>query len=473
MNSFSFGLVALLLSLSAHATRPDQKRLPIGLAPHEISQMQDGLRLERAAMTKPPEGEVRSLAEWEEAEAVMTLWPNASLLRELSRRGKVKLFGDGRSDIDWWKNYLSSHSIAPEPFSYFIVPTDSIWIRDYGPWFILDGNRSFGIVDNTYNRPRPQDDVVPEFLAHELSLPFFHTGLTHTGGNYYNDGMGNGFSSTLVYRENKQAKEAIDGRMRDFLGIRRYTTSPLGPGLTIEHLDTFGKLVAADTWVFADFPAGSRFKADADRMVEILKTQRSAYGTPYRILRMKMWADRAGDRAEDYRAYLNSFISNRAIYFPTYGNDEGDRYAAEVYKQALPGYDVVGVDGQNTGWGDSVHCRNRNLLQKNTIFLFPKITNAGVDGSGPFEIELEAIPTPGATLTEEPTLLWTWNGAEMAPLHFQGTDRPRIYTATLPRQSTEGHLSIIIKASDTTGKTKTVPPAAPEQQIRFDVPLTP
>ena len=230
MNRFLFLFAGLTLTPMCLATRPDLKNLPIGLAPSEL-----GLRVDSGApkTAPPPPGEIRSLAEWEEAEAVMTLWPNSSLLSGLSKHGDVKLFADTRGDQDWWKNFLSSNGIAQEHFSYFVAPTDSIWIRDYGPWFILDGNRNFGIIDNKYNRPRPLDDVIPIFLSKELNIPYYQPGLVHTGGNYYNDGMGNAFSSTLVFEENPGiSQDEVLKRMLDYLGITRYLTSPLAPHAT-------------------------------------------------------------------------------------------------------------------------------------------------------------------------------------------------------------------------------------------------
>lgn len=369
---------------------PDRKNLPIGLAPHEV----DLVSRVEPPKTDPPEGKVRSLAEWEQADAVMTLWPNASYIRALVEHGPVKLFADTRKDQSWWKRWLSQNGISDAKVSYLIYQTDSIWIRDYGPWFILDGKGVFGIVDTKYNRPRPHDDEVPVLMAQDMKLPLFQPGLVHTGGNYYNDGAESAFSSTLVYSENGNlAEDEVNKRMQDYLGIQRYTTSPLGVGISIQHMDTFGKLVAPDTWVFSQFPTGSRFYEDSERMVGILKTLRSPYGTPYKIHRLKM-TRRPGATGEDYRAYINSFISNGALFFPTYGGDAVDAEAKRVYEQALPGYQIVGVANGGTEWGDSVHCRSRNLLKKDTLFLFPEVSQGvvKVEVLAPGDVTLVGVP---------------------------------------------------------------------------------
>ncbi len=447
-------IIAALFLVQANATQPDKKTLPIGLAPHE----QVLVQRDEAPMTSPPEGHIHSLSEWEEAEAVMMLWTNASYIRELTARGKVKLFADSRNDQSWWQNFLEQNGISEDNVSYFNYPTDSIWIRDYSPWFILDGKGQMGIVDTKYNRPRPLDDVIPIHLSKELGLPLFQPGLVHTGGNYYNDGVQKAFSSTLVYKENRNIDQTeVNHRMLAYLGIENYVTSPLGESVTIEHLDTFGKLVAPDTFVFSDFPNNQKnFKRDADLMVEKIKSGISAYGTPYKIFRMPMVL-RPGSSGTDYRAYLNSFISNGVLYFPTYG-DSKDEVAKSIYQKALPGYEIVGVPAPDTEWGDSIHCRSRNLLKRNTLFIFPKVENKW--------IKAEIIPSPGAEIKGKPEIFLSSPGKESMKIEMEPVELNQ-YQAKLPAFDKGTVISFSVSASDTSGVTKQVPRQAPKMMIDY------
>ena len=439
----AFGLFA--------AASPKRVELPRGLADFEspVAVSRD------VNVSDPPQGHIRSLAEWEEAEAIMTLWQNESLLSAYTQHGKVKILTTSKGS---WDNWLGSHGIDKSQVTYFNVRTDSMWIRDYGPWPVLDGNGVFGLVDTIYNRPRPNDDKVPHFMAKELNLPLYETGLVHTGGNYYNDGQDNAFSSTLVYSENAQlSKGEIDSRMKSFLGIDRYTTSRLAPKATIEHIDTFGKLVAPDTWVFSEFPATSQFRKDSEAYVALLQTLRSPYGTPYKIHRMKMHrrSGARGDRAEDYRAYINSFISNKALFFPSYG-DEIDDEARAVYQAALPGYEIIGVNNEQTSWGDSVHCRSRNLMKKNTVFLFPSVANG--------ELTVEAFASPGARFEQNPVAHVEINGVTQdVPLEAAGENR---FTANLGAKMGE-QVRVYVTAKDSAGIEKVSPPGAPLQKIEY------
>ena len=447
--------LAAWLGALAQAQSPD---LPRGLADFE-SPVELGVSRE---VTDPPAGHIRALAEWEDAEAVMTLWENPSLIAALAAHGHVKVLAGPSKNEAWWGRWLDSHNIDKQNISFFNVRTDSIWVRDYGPWFILDGQGKFGIVDTIYNRPRPNDDKMPQYLGQVLGIPVYQPGLVHTGGNFYNDGVVNGFSSTLVYSENSALKKSeIDSRMLAYLGIERYATSPLAPKVTIEHIDTFGKLVSPDTWVFSEFPPGSRFRKDSEAYVAMLKKLPSAYGTPYKILRLKM---RLRDgitretRAEDYRAYINAFISNRALFFPTYGDDIDDE-AKAIYQEALPGYAIVGVDNDGTSWGDSVHCRNRNLLRHDTLHLFTWVEK-GV-------LKVEAYPSPGAVLETAPLLTLRQAGQSRVLAMTRETER----TFSYPLMGEPGEkLGFRVTAADSQGVTKSVPQGASDVTIEYVIP---
>lgn len=430
--------------------------LPIGLTEKEKPLLEEYIRKAQRNITAAPLGPVHSLGEWEESDGAMTLWDNNSLLKGLSENGNIKILVSSDPYKNYWLKKVKSLNLNPEKFSFYVVPTNSLWIRDYGPWWIVDGNGEFGIVDTIYNRPRPQDDVVPDFIASQLNVPVYKPGLVHTGGNYYSDGYNNAFSSTLVESENNFSVTEILDRMLKFLGIESYTRSELGKDVTIEHLDTFGKLVAPDTWVFSEFSKNSQFYKDSERMVAILKTKLSPYGTPYKVFRLKM----NSNPREYYRAYINSFISNGALYFPAYG-DEGDEDARKIYQEALPGYNIVAVDAKGTEWGDSVHCRTRNLIKRDTIFIFPKVVLPAAQ-SKTLNITAEIIPTPGHTLTQA-EVVFVENGLETERIPLV-LEHDRTYAARTSKMKG----SFYVEAKDTSGKLKTHPLIAPKMLIHFD-----
>src|SRR4030042_978874 len=77
-----------------------------------------------------------------------------------------------------------SYGIDLSQCSFLIAPTDSWWTRDYGPWFIINEDSVQGVVDFIYNRPRPNDDLIPARYASHQSLPLTTMSLQTAGGHY-------------------------------------------------------------------------------------------------------------------------------------------------------------------------------------------------------------------------------------------------------------------------------------------------
>ncbi len=105
-------------------------------------------------------------------------------------------------------NALNNGGVNMDNVEFLIADTDTYWIRDYGPWFIFNGNNEPGITDFIYNRPRPDDNAIPSFCAIYFGINLYSMGLTATGGNYMTDGHGISVSTDLVYDENRLSFES-------------------------------------------------------------------------------------------------------------------------------------------------------------------------------------------------------------------------------------------------------------------------
>ena len=106
--------------------------------------------------TAPPAGEVRFPGEYEPMQAVMIVYPLGiplELVREMAEDCKVitvvRSSNQHYAEIDF-----ESAGVNMDNVEFLNANTDSYWIRDFGPWYIFDGKKP-AIVDNKYNRPRP------------------------------------------------------------------------------------------------------------------------------------------------------------------------------------------------------------------------------------------------------------------------------------------------------------------------------
>jgi hypothetical protein len=167
-----FILTAILLIIgSAFADdQVEEDFLPIGLTEEEL------LRLDEIGInhiiTEVPEGELRNPSEWERCEGVIIRWPlgiSISLVAEMAEDVMVTTIVASTYQRDQAINSYTSGGVNMSNAQFIIAPTNSIWTRDYGPWFIFADNE-IGIVDHIYNRPRPLDDLIPQVIGTEWSM---------------------------------------------------------------------------------------------------------------------------------------------------------------------------------------------------------------------------------------------------------------------------------------------------------------
>src|SRR5690606_18499064 len=127
--------------------------------------------------TPPPTGPIRNVAEFERSEAVLVRYPLGiplALVAAMSEHVRVITLVSGPAQEAQAANAYTSAGVRMEHADFLHAPTNSIWTRDYGPFYIAGEDGPLGIVDFVYNRAkRPDDDAVPAALAEHLGVPFY------------------------------------------------------------------------------------------------------------------------------------------------------------------------------------------------------------------------------------------------------------------------------------------------------------
>ncbi len=177
--------------------------LPIGMSEEEL-QMLDRIG-ESHRSTPPATGPVRQPGEFEPMTGVIVRYPwgnPTGMLAEYSEDITLWVIVEDAGDQSAASSSLSAAGANMAHVDWIFAPTNSIWTRDYGPWFITDGNGDQGITDPIYNRPRPLDDVIPGVIGSDWGIPVYGMDLEATGGNYMSDGLGIAMSTRLTLDEN-------------------------------------------------------------------------------------------------------------------------------------------------------------------------------------------------------------------------------------------------------------------------------
>ncbi len=309
-------------------------------------------------ITDPPEGPLRTMAEWEELQGVVITWASefsilGQIVDAIKEETNVYIVCSNPSTV---QNYLDFVDIDWSKNVHFLVqPFDSIWVRDYGPNSVYKNDvDSLILVDWIYNRPaRVKDDVVPGRIAEELGLPLYVTvsdpyKFVATGGNFMSDGMGKAFSSELILDENPlQGLDGVDAVVKDFMGIEEYIKFENLPHDLIHHIDMHMKLLDEQTLMLGEYPEGVADGPQIEANLQyLLNNFTTSYGEPFKVIRMPMppaWDGTYPDQNGDYRTYVNSLFVNKTILVPTY-EEKYDSTALRIWEESMPGYNIVGIN---------------------------------------------------------------------------------------------------------------------------------
>jgi agmatine/peptidylarginine deiminase len=302
-------------------------------------------------------------------------------------------------------NYLTAGGVDLTNVIFMNAPWDSIWIRDYGGNTIYSddvGERA--LTDWIYNRPRPNDNVMPSAHALETGLPIYITDsgtndLVNTGGNYMSDGMGNAFASSLILNENEagnpygvsaKTEGEIDAIMQAYMGIENYIKMETLPYDVIHHIDMHMKLLDEETLLVSRYPPGVADGPQIEANIEyVLSNFQSAFGTPYDIKWIDAPPSTSGNYppSGNYRTYSNSVFINKTVLVPTY-RPEVDTPALAYYEELLPGYNIVGIDVDNPGENliallGAIHCITHTIGVQDPLWIVHQpvddaITNTSV-----------------------------------------------------------------------------------------------
>ena len=145
-------LFAVALAASAvHAQDEpwyDANPLPQAMTPGEMLRRHEIGR--GFSATPPPPGPVRNIAEFERNEAVLVRYPLGiplALVAAMSEHVRVITTVASDAQQSQAASAYQAAGVTMANAVWLRAPTNSIWTRDYGPFYVADGERRVGIVD--------------------------------------------------------------------------------------------------------------------------------------------------------------------------------------------------------------------------------------------------------------------------------------------------------------------------------------
>jgi len=425
-----------------------QGELPIWLTEDEKLRL-DEIGKDYLPTLEPP-SPVRQPSEFDPMQGVLIRYPlgiSTAIVAEMAEDVTVYCVVSSSSQTSAY-NTFNNAGVNMSNVEFLITSSDSYWIRDYGPWFIFNGNNEAGITNFTYNRPRPNDNAIPTFCATYFGINVYNMGLTATGGNYMTDGHGISVSTDLIWEENLSLTHAeINTLVNDYLGIETYHVVPDVNGEYIKHVDCWGKYLSPTQILIREVPTYHSQYDEIEAAVDYFESQPSCYGTNYEVPRVN---------TPNNQPYTNSLILNNKVLVPITGSAY-DAPALASYESAMLGYEVLGFTGswQST---DALHCRTMGVTDQGMLYIYHMPLADTISTSADITITASIFPYSGESLIADSLLVY-WKRS--TDIQFNTLLLHQIFgnffSASIPAQSNGTIIHYYIHAVDNSGRSENNP----------------
>jgi agmatine/peptidylarginine deiminase len=488
-------------ALAALSTFAQQERqVPHALAPWEVPLIRD-YRDSRASdsrgITTFPTLPVRTMAEWEEIQSLCIAWTDyEGILKQIVRAAKeecevIIVCDDQAAVITYLNNTQFGGALNNlNNITFIEAPFNSIWMRDYGAeTMYLNEVDSLVLMDWIYNRPRPLDDAIPDVLGTAKGIPVFSStnapnDLVHTGGNFMSDGFGTAFSSDLVTEENGSggnynqtvhSPAQVDQLMTDWMGILpgRYVRMTALPFDGINHIDMHMKLLDEERLLVGQFPQGVSDGPQLELNLQgITANYNSVFNSPYEYVRIPMPSSTSGQYAPNanYRTYTNNIFINGTVLVPTY-RTEFDTTGLRILRESLPGFNVVGIDCDNSGQNiisqsGAIHCITKGIGVSDPLLIRHQALDDTYDTQDPYTVTAYMRHRSGIAGA---MLYWSTDTTQAYQALVMTDIGNNEWSAAIPAQVAGTEVFYYVEGTSNSGKVQVRPIVAPDGYWSFRV----
>ncbi|MCK6693410.1 MAG: agmatine deiminase family protein [Thermoanaerobaculia bacterium] len=209
----------------------------------------------------------------------------------------------------------------------------------------------------------------------------------------------------------------------------------------------------------------------------LLDNHRSAFGTPYKVIRIDMPPDFDGtypDDGGDYRTYVNSVFVNKTVLLPAY-EEKYDSTALRVWREALPGYKIVGINCNDIiPLGGALHCITKEIGVADPLRIVHQPLKEVIQTpDAPQNYPVYALlqyrdGIDGGRVWYTTDTAAAWQFVDMTP--YQPNDTANIWVGYIPRQNVGSTVYYYIEAKADGGqRTRVRPMPAPKGWWKFRV----
>jgi agmatine deiminase len=333
----------------------------------------------------------RMPAEWEPHEATWIAWPHersdwpgkfaaipevyAEIVRHLHYSEPVRILVNHSQSERRARRVLSRAAIDLARVEFYHIPTNRVWVRDYGPIFVTNQKGNVAFTNWRFNAWAKYsnwqlDNGVPDRMGKALGMRAWQPAvgsrrIVLEGGSIDLNGAGLLLTTeeclldTVQARNPGMARADLEQAFTDYLGIRKVLW--LGRGIagddTHGHVDDLARFVGPNTivTVIEKSPADPNY-APLEENLRRLGGATNLEGKRFEVITLPMPSPVIFKGQRLPASYANFYIANDRVLLPTF-NDPADRHALGILGDCFPGRTVVGIHAVDLVWGlGTLHC---------------------------------------------------------------------------------------------------------------------
>lgn len=333
---------------------------------------------------KPSELNYRMPAEWEKHESTWLAWPYdvktflelekaeetyIKIIGMLLESEKINLLIKDEAMKARVKELLDEKGIESKKINFKIFDYADVWIRDYGPIFLVNKKRGrLAMVHWVFNawgekyEELKKDTKIPELINKEMKLRCFNPGIVLEGGSIEVNGKGTLLTTEqCLLNKNRNphlSREEIERYLMGYLGVNNVIW--LKKGIvgddTDGHIDGIARFVNPNTVLCAY----EKDKEDGNYPAlkenwEILQKSKDQDGNRLNVIKLPM-PGFLEDKKRLPASYANFYIANNVVLVPIFGH-KNDEVALQVIQKAFPNKKAVGINCTKLVEGlGAIHC---------------------------------------------------------------------------------------------------------------------
>ncbi len=266
---------------------------------------------------------------------------------------------------------LNNAGAAMSNISLLPIPTVDVWMRDYGPTFVMRNGLDHPLAFNDWifngwggkYQAYEKDDRIAKDIASLLRLPVFDHPVVLEGGSIEVNGAGTCLTTEQCLlnknRNPHMSRAEIEQFLRNTLGASHVIW--LGEGIvgddTDGHIDDLARFISPTTVVcIVEENSQDENYHLLQENYERLQDAKDQSGDKFSIVRLPCPAPVYYDEMRLPASYANFYIANHVILVPIF-DDPNDKQALGVLRELFPDRAVLGLRCNEVVAGlGAIHC---------------------------------------------------------------------------------------------------------------------